>query len=214
METVGSQLSERFQISKIKVKDLWHYQNRIFRKILSHTVEGQYLNFAGQTDEALAGLQKTLEMEPNFYVAHLFASSAYSEKGMFAEAIVEARTARKLNPVSSLPIAFLGYALAKLGKQAEARALLEELLRASTERYVMPYSIALIYNGLSERDQTLVWLERGFEQRDLRIPCVQLRNQLIVLTEVLCCRFAYSEILQLCGLISSERCGFDNATSL
>jgi len=43
VETVGSQLSERFQITKIKVKDLWHYQNRIFRKILSHTV-GIFLN--------------------------------------------------------------------------------------------------------------------------------------------------------------------------
>jgi len=43
VETVGSQLTERFQISKIKVKDLWHYQNRIFRKILSHTV-GVFLN--------------------------------------------------------------------------------------------------------------------------------------------------------------------------
>jgi len=38
VETVGSQLVERFQISKNKVKDLWHYQNRIFRKIMSHTV--------------------------------------------------------------------------------------------------------------------------------------------------------------------------------
>lgn len=43
VETVGSQLTERFQISKIKVKDLWHYQNRIFRKVLSHTV-GVFLN--------------------------------------------------------------------------------------------------------------------------------------------------------------------------
>ena len=38
VETVNSQLTERFQITKIKVKDLWHYQNRIFRKIMSHTV--------------------------------------------------------------------------------------------------------------------------------------------------------------------------------
>jgi hypothetical protein len=38
VETVNSQLSERFQITKIKVKDLWHYQNRIYRKIMSHTV--------------------------------------------------------------------------------------------------------------------------------------------------------------------------------
>jgi hypothetical protein len=43
VETVGSQLTERFQITKIKVKDLWHYQNRIFRKVLSHTV-GVFLN--------------------------------------------------------------------------------------------------------------------------------------------------------------------------
>jgi len=43
VETVGSQLTERFQVSKIKVKDLWHYQNRLFRKILSHTV-GIFLN--------------------------------------------------------------------------------------------------------------------------------------------------------------------------
>ena len=43
VETVGSQLTERFQVAKIKVKDLWHYQNRIFRKILSHTV-GIFLN--------------------------------------------------------------------------------------------------------------------------------------------------------------------------
>jgi hypothetical protein len=43
VETVGSQLTERFQITKIKVKDLWHYQNRLFRKILSHTV-GVFLN--------------------------------------------------------------------------------------------------------------------------------------------------------------------------
>ncbi len=43
VETVNSQLTERFQITKIKVKDLWHYQNRIIRKIMSHTV-AVYLN--------------------------------------------------------------------------------------------------------------------------------------------------------------------------
>ncbi len=52
------------------------------------------------------------------------------------------------------------------GKQAEARAALEELLKLSNEPYVPPYNIALIHNGLGERDETLAWLERGFEQRD------------------------------------------------
>ena len=45
-------------------------------------------------------------------------------------------------------------------------AELEGLLKLSTERFVPPYLIALVYNGLGERDEALAWLERGFEQRD------------------------------------------------
>jgi serine/threonine-protein kinase len=111
-------------------------------------------------------LQKTFELDPNFWLALLFASSAYIEKGMFAEAVAEARQSRELSRASTHPLAFLSYALAKLGKQAEARAVLEELLKLSTEGYVSPYNIALAYNGLEERDKTLAWLERGFKERD------------------------------------------------
>jgi hypothetical protein len=56
--------------------------------------------------------------------------------------------------------------LAKSGKQAEARGLLEEVLKSSKERYVSPGNIALIYNGLGERDETYAWLERGYDRRD------------------------------------------------
>ena len=140
----------------------------------NNAVEGEYLYFAGRTDEALARFQKTFELEPNFYLAHLFASSAYTDQGRFAEAITEAQTAKKLNPIGSVPIAFLGYALAKSGNQAEALTLLEELLRISTKRYVSPYNIALIYNGLDDRDQTLAWLERAIEQRDLRMTFLKV----------------------------------------
>jgi len=131
-----------------------------------NALEVQFLLHAGQTDEALARLQKAFELDPNFWLAHLFASSAYIEKGMFPEAVAEARKARELSGASTHPLAFEGYALAKSGKQAEARGLLAELLKLSTKRFVSPYNIALIYNGLDERDETLAWLERGFEQRE------------------------------------------------
>jgi eukaryotic-like serine/threonine-protein kinase len=129
-------------------------------------LEAQFLVHAGKFDEALAFLRKTLEENSNNWFAHMFASSAYIEKGMFAEAVAEARKARELNHANSQPTAQLGYALAKSGKPAEARGLLEELLKLSTQRYVSPGNIALIYNGLGERDETFSWLERGFEQRD------------------------------------------------
>jgi TolB-like protein len=118
-------------------------------------VEAQFLIYAGQIDEALFRSQKTLELDPNFWFARNYASSAYIEKGMYAEAINEARQARILNDGVTHPTAFLGYALAKSGKRAEARTELEALLKLSTERYVPPYHIALIYNGLGERDATL-----------------------------------------------------------
>jgi hypothetical protein len=38
VDTVGSHLTERFGIDQIRVHDLWHFQHRLIRKILAHTV--------------------------------------------------------------------------------------------------------------------------------------------------------------------------------
>jgi DNA-binding winged helix-turn-helix (wHTH) protein/tetratricopeptide (TPR) repeat protein len=142
--------------------------------LLTNALEAQFLLHDGKLDEALARLLKTFEVEPNFWLAHLFASSAYTEKGMFAEAIVEAEKARAFSGGSSCAIAYGGYALSKSGKQAEARAVLEELLRLPAERYVPPYHIAVIYHSFGEREETFTWLERGIEQRDPKMTFLKV----------------------------------------
>jgi hypothetical protein len=38
VETVGSHLTERYHIAKTRAHDLWHYQHRLIRKVLSHTI--------------------------------------------------------------------------------------------------------------------------------------------------------------------------------
>jgi hypothetical protein len=43
VETVGSHLTERFGVARIRVRDLWHFQHRLIRKILADTV-GVFLN--------------------------------------------------------------------------------------------------------------------------------------------------------------------------
>lgn len=43
VETVGSHLTERFGVARIRVHDRWHYQHRLIRKVLAHTV-GVFLN--------------------------------------------------------------------------------------------------------------------------------------------------------------------------
>ncbi len=135
-------------------------------------LEGQYLLHAGRADEALDRLQKTSELEPNFWMPHLFAASAYIEKGMFAEAIAESRKEKELSGGNVIP--FGTYALAKSGKRDEARAALKELLKLSATKYVSPYNVALIYNALDERDSALDWLEKGYEQRDPKMTFLKV----------------------------------------
>lgn len=38
VETVGSHLTERYNIAQTRARDLWHYQHRLIRKVLSHTI--------------------------------------------------------------------------------------------------------------------------------------------------------------------------------
>lgn len=131
-----------------------------------NALEAQFLIHAGRTDEALTRLQETLKIDTNYFLAHLYSSSAYIEKGMYSEAISEARRAREISGArSKYSEAFLGYALAKSGNKAEARSILAGLLKSPAERYASPYHIALIYNGLGEHDEALAWLERAYAQR-------------------------------------------------
>ncbi len=56
VETVGSQLSDRFAVGRMWARDLWHFQHRLIRKILAHTV-GVFLNLQlGRTPLDLDGL--------------------------------------------------------------------------------------------------------------------------------------------------------------
>jgi hypothetical protein len=38
IETVGSHLTEHFAVARIRAHDLWHYQHRLIRKVLAHTI--------------------------------------------------------------------------------------------------------------------------------------------------------------------------------
>jgi len=138
--------------------------------------EGLYLIDARRPDEGLAKLQKTLELEPNYWFAHMFASVAYCDKGMYDQAIEAARKAKEFNPASSQPTAYLSYALSRSGRQAEARSLLNEMLKPADDRYIPPYHVALIYAGLGDREQTLAWLERGIIQRDPKMTFLNVDN--------------------------------------
>jgi len=51
--------------------------------------------------------------------------------------------------------------------------LLGDLLEREKKQYVSPYSIALVYVGLEDKEQAFAWLRKGFDQRAGRV--VRLR---------------------------------------
>ena len=63
----------------------------------------------------------------------------------------------------------LGYAYAASGKRDPAQKVLDRLKRISKRMYVPSYYIAAIYADLGEKDQMFNWLEKGYEERDMRL---------------------------------------------
>ena len=62
--------------------------------LLTGALEGQILFFTGRSDESLDRLSKTIALNPNFWLSHLFLSAVYAEKGMYDEAIAAATKAK------------------------------------------------------------------------------------------------------------------------
>lgn len=56
IETVFSQLTERFKVKVVRAKDRWHFTSRLLRSVLSHTVSLLIYRSLGKTDLKLANL--------------------------------------------------------------------------------------------------------------------------------------------------------------
>jgi tetratricopeptide (TPR) repeat protein len=127
---------------------------------------------SGRNDEAIAQCSKILSLDPNSFPARRYLGLAYQQKGMYPQAIAEFQKGVKLSG-SPLVLALLGHAYAVSGKIAEARQVLSDLRDLAdspapeSRRYVSPYTVAAIYTGLGEKDQTFKWLERAYEERDV-----------------------------------------------
>jgi adenylate cyclase len=130
-----------------------------------NTAEGHVLYLSRQYDRAIQQYRRAVELDPGFMMTHLWFGRPYLEKGMFAEAISELETAVGLSGDSTAALGMLGHGLASAGRSAEALEILEKLKQRSKSQYVPSYYIAVIYNGLRDRAQTIAWLRKAFEDR-------------------------------------------------
>jgi tetratricopeptide (TPR) repeat protein len=131
--------------------------------VLTNSGRPRYM--AGQYDWVLT---KYLEATPDAPLAHFYRSLAYGAKGMFPEALAEAKKyeasdrARDAGGVGMIALAY-----ANVGRQDKARELLNELLaRDARGEHVVEYRIAAVDEVLGQRDEAVRWLEKQIEDSD------------------------------------------------
>jgi TolB-like protein/tetratricopeptide (TPR) repeat protein/class 3 adenylate cyclase len=137
--------------------------------LIINALNGYHLHLARRDDEAIARLKKTLELDSSFWIAHQFLGMAYIEKKMYPEAISEFSQAVKLSGGNSEPLALNGYAWVLSGDTAKGRAVLKELKSLESQRYVPPSNLALLSYVLGEKDEAFSWLEKAYQDRDIRL---------------------------------------------
>ncbi len=112
---------------------------------------------------ALSALGDVLELDPEFAAAHHFLGQTHLQLSNAPEARAELDRAVALSGGSAETVAGLAYAEARLGREPQARAALDELTRRSA--YVSPVRVAQVHLGLGDRADALEWLERAVDER-------------------------------------------------
>ncbi len=136
---------------------------------VSGALEGQFLMYAGRLDEAETTLRKELETDGGFWVTLIHLGMVLVQKGEYEKALEYLKQASQRSGGNTETRSLQGYALAKMGDTDGALKVLAELRSAGSRRPVPPYNIAMIYNGLGRKAETLEWLEKAFVERDMRM---------------------------------------------
>jgi TolB-like protein/Flp pilus assembly protein TadD len=133
---------------------------------------------AGHAEEAIEHCRRVLEIEPGFVAALEQLGYVLERRGRHAEAISAFSEAVQGSKRAPRYLSCLAYAHASAGHRKQARELLREIEKASRERYVCPYALALVHAGLGEPDAAFRRLEQALEQKAPQMPFVNVIPQL------------------------------------
>jgi TolB-like protein/DNA-binding winged helix-turn-helix (wHTH) protein/Tfp pilus assembly protein PilF len=116
-------------------------------------------------DESVQQSKNALELDPNFAIGHYELGQALEQKQMHDGAIAEFQSAIKIAGHSGAFDSNLAYAYASSGRQEEAAKMVGDLEAKHEQNPTTDANIALVYVGLGNQDQAMIWLNRAYEAR-------------------------------------------------
>jgi DNA-binding winged helix-turn-helix (wHTH) protein/Tfp pilus assembly protein PilF len=115
-------------------------------------------------EDAARQLRRVIDLDPTFSMAHYRLGGTYAELGRFDEAMSELTLSKQLSNDRDV-VAAIGRLHAMMGDRVGAEAAMAELEARSKDTFVSPYTLALIYAALGDRDAAFDLLARAVDER-------------------------------------------------
>jgi DNA-binding winged helix-turn-helix (wHTH) protein len=128
-------------------------------------VEGLIHYYERQYDRTIECCRELCETIPHYVPALMITGLSQIGEGSYEQAIDTLTKGVPASGRAGAMIAALGYAYAKAGDSARARALLDELTDETRQVYVQPSYVAVILANLGEREQALEYLQKAYDER-------------------------------------------------
>ena len=131
---------------------------------MNANLAGAYM-YARRSDLALAQARKTFDLEPSHITARIWLLNIYESLGMYSEAMALSEESLKTQPSDQSFLLYAGYSYAKTGRQDKAEDVIRKLRALEKTEPVDPYTLAVLYVGMGDKDKAFVELEKNFNER-------------------------------------------------
>jgi Flp pilus assembly protein TadD len=122
------------------------------------------LCIAHRFDESVQQSRKTLALGPNFALGHFELGQALVQLRQYDAAITEFQKAIEIAGHRAVFDSNLAYAYAVSGRKAEAATIAKDL-EMRPESNAANENIALIYAGLGDPENAMIWLNKAYDAR-------------------------------------------------
>jgi TolB-like protein/DNA-binding winged helix-turn-helix (wHTH) protein/Tfp pilus assembly protein PilF len=136
---------------------------------MNHATFSQIAFQARDYAAAAEHARQAIVIDPEFWIGHINLGQAYEQLGQPDLAPEEFVKAARFSGGNTKALSFRGHLLARQRRVGEARDVLTTLEGLSRDRYVPPYAIALVSEGLGEADAAFAALARAYDARDIHL---------------------------------------------
>lgn len=138
--------------------------------LLTRTTLGFFHVGTGRLATGERELQQVVELDGNFWIAHVWLCAASLMQGRWTDALAGAERASVVVPQHRGVIGLLAGLLARTGGDARSNELRATL--GSGEAYGAPAGLFYYHGALDEWDLAASWLDKAIDQHDTRAPWI------------------------------------------